>query len=55
MMKSEFEAIAGYKVSHKDYYDIIEPMYMATNLDKYEFVETINKKRFKVKKDEVQR
>ena len=49
MMKQEFEAIAGYEVSTEDYNNIIEPMYMATNLNKLEFVETINKKRFALK------
>ena len=45
-MKAEFEKIAGYKVSQEDYDKIIEPMYMATNLDKFEFIETLNKDRF---------
>lgn len=49
MMKYEFEQIAGYEVSDKDYNEIIEPMYMATNLDKAEFVKTLDKKRFALK------
>lgn len=49
MMKYEFEQIAGYEVSDKDYNEIIEPMYMATNLDKQEFVKTLDKKRFALK------
>lgn len=49
MMKQEFEALAGYEVSLDDYSKIIEPMYMATNLTKQEFVKTINKKRFALK------
>ena len=49
MMKYEFEQIAGYEVSDKDYNEIIEPMYMATNLDKVEFVKTLDKKRFALK------
>ena len=49
MMKHEFEALAGYEVSSKDYNDIIEPMYMAVNLSKSEFVKTIDKKRFALK------
>ena len=49
MMKAEFETIAGYEVSDKDYYNIIEPMYMATNLTKDDFVKTISKKRFALK------
>jgi len=49
MMKQEFEALAGYEVSTEDYNNIIEPMYMATNLDKAEFVKTINRKAFEKK------
>lgn len=49
MMKHEFEKIAGYEVSEKDYSEIIEPMYMATELSKEEFVKTVNKKRFALK------
>ena len=49
MMKHEFEELAGYEVSTEDYDKIIEPMYMATNLTKQEFVQTINKKRFALK------
>lgn len=48
MMKHEFEQIAGYEVSWEDYNNIIEPMYMATNLSKEEFVKTLSKKRFAV-------
>ena len=46
MMKEEFEKLAGYEVSTDDYFDIIEPMYLAVELDKKEFVATLNKKRF---------
>ena len=54
MMKHELEALAGYEVSREDYDTIIEPMYLATNLTKQEFVQTLNKKRFAiVKKEEV--
>ena len=49
MMKHEFEALAGYEVSIEDYNNIIEPMYMATDLSKEEFVKTISKKRFALK------
>ena len=38
MLKREFETLAGYKVSNEDYHNLIEPMYMATNMDKAEFV-----------------
>lgn len=44
MMKIEFEALAGYEVSVSDYDNIIEPMYMATNLNKAEFVKLSAKK-----------
>lgn len=49
MMKEEFEKMAGYEVSFEDYNNIIEPMYMATNLDKSEFVKVLDKKRFALK------
>lgn len=49
MMQYEFEELAGYEVSTKDYNDIIEPMYMAVNLSKAEFVKIIDKKRFALK------
>ena len=49
MMKHEFEALAGYEVSVDDYNNIIEPMYMATNLNKIDFVKCISKKRFALK------
>jgi len=49
MMKHEFEALAGYEVSNKDYDEIIEPMYMATMLNKADFVKCIDKKRFALK------
>lgn len=48
-MKAEFESLAGYEVSNDDYNNIIEPMYMATNLSKEEFVKVINKDRFALK------
>lgn len=49
MMKYEFEALAGYKVSDEDYNKIIEPMYMAVELNKQDFVKCIDRKRFEVK------
>lgn len=49
MMKQEFEKLAGYEVSAEDYKNVIEPMYMATNLSKQEFVKSINRKAFEVK------
>ena len=49
MMQEEFEKLAGYEVSYDDYVNIIEPMYLATDMDKSAFVECINKKRFALK------
>ena len=46
MMKEEFEQLAGYEVSYEDYSRYIEPMYLAANIDKREFVKMIDKKRF---------
>ena len=46
MMKHEFEELAGYEVSAQDYSNIIEPMYMAVNVSKKDFVAMIDKKRF---------
>ena len=48
MMKEEFERIAGYEVSYYDYKNIIEPMYLATNLNKSEFVKKLNRKEFEI-------
>lgn len=49
MMWSEFEELAGYRVSHDDYVKYIEPMYNVLDIDKTEFVKMINKKRFAVR------
>lgn len=51
MMKHEFEAIAGYEVTWRDYTEVIEPMYLAIpeNISKQEFVKMIDKKRFALK------
>lgn len=48
MMWKEFEQIAGYRVSHDDYCDFIEPMYMAVGdiVTKQEFVKMIDRHRF---------
>ena len=46
MMKHEFEKLAGYEVSDNDYNNILEPMYMAINASKEEFVKMVDKKRF---------
>lgn len=49
MTKFEFEKIAGYEVSNEDYNNIIEPMYYATDLNKQDFVKTLNRKAFEIK------
>lgn len=54
MMKEEFEALYGAEVSHDDYYNIIEPMYLATELYKTDFVAVLDKKRFALRtKDQI--
>ena len=49
MLKHEFEELAKIEVSYDDYKNIIEPMYMATNLSKQDFINTLNLKRFALK------
>lgn len=49
MMQHEFEALAGYEVTAEAYDNIIEPMYMATNMSKQEFIKTLNRKAFEYK------
>jgi hypothetical protein len=51
-MKHEFEQIAGYKVSQETYSNIIEPMYLATNLSKQEFAKTLSRKALEEPKEE---
>ena len=46
MMWKEFEELAGYDVSYEDYTNVIEPMYMATNMSKREFIACLDEKRF---------
>lgn len=48
MMWKEFETLAGYEVSYEDYANIIEPMYMATDLSKQDFIKCIDRKHFAV-------
>lgn len=48
MMKQEFEDLTGWSVTDRDFYEIIEPMYMSTTLTKKEFVKSLNNKRFDV-------
>lgn len=49
MMKHEFEALAGYQVTTETYDNIIEPMYMATNLSKQDFIKVLNRKALEYK------
>ena len=42
MMYEEFENLSGITVSWKVYHDIIEPMYIASDVDKREFVKMLN-------------
>lgn len=46
MMWKEFEKLAGYEVTYGDYHKIIEPMYMATDLSKQDFIKCLDRKRF---------
>ena len=46
MMQYEFEALAKIKVTTEDYNQIIEPMYMATEMSKVDFIKTLNLKFF---------
>lgn len=51
MMYSEFEELAGYRVSYETYTKVIEPMYMAIpeNITKQQFVKMLNRKAFEYK------
>ena len=42
MTKQEFEKLTGRSCDAVYFADVIEPMYMATNLDKYDFCRMIN-------------
>lgn len=44
MMKEEFERLAKIEVSHETYSKVIEPMYLATDLSKQEFIQLLNLK-----------
>ena len=44
MMKSEFEKLAKIEVTDETYYKVIEPMYLATDIPKQEFVKLLNLK-----------
>lgn len=47
MTKKEFETLYGHEVSSNDYNNVIEPMYMATDLSKQDFVKMFSKNAFK--------
>lgn len=50
MNYEEFKRIAGYEVSYETYKNIIEPMYMSTDIiDKKEFCKSFSKKLFAIK------
>ena len=51
MLKEEFERIAKIEVEEETYKKVIEPMYMATDLSKEEFVKTLNLKTFAKKQE----
>ena len=42
MMHEEFEKMAGYRIAYKYYHEIVEPMYMASDLSKQEFIALVN-------------
>ncbi|RKJ00487.1 hypothetical protein D7X87_22875 [bacterium D16-54] len=44
MMKQEFEELAKVKVTEEVYSKVIEPMYLATDLPKREFIKLLNLK-----------
>lgn len=48
MMWSEFEELAGYRVTFEDYTNIIEPMYLAIpeTVSKIDFIKMLDRKRF---------
>lgn len=53
MTRKEFESIAGVGVDVITYNQIIEPMYLASGLDKYDFIKYIDKSIFEKKKIKV--
>lgn len=51
MLKEEFERLAGIEVEYDTYKNVIEPMYMAVDLPKDEFVKILNLQAFAKKKE----
>ena len=50
-MKQEFEHLAKVKVTEEVYSKVIEPMYLATNLPKREFIKLLNLKALAVQEN----
>lgn len=44
MMKQEFERLAKIEVTEETYTKVIEPMYLATDLSKTDFIKLLNLK-----------
>lgn len=44
MMKEEFERLAKIEVSYETYSKVIEPMYIAADIPKQEFIKLLNLK-----------
>lgn len=53
MLRSEFEKLAKIKVTDETYSKIIEPMYLATDISKQEFVKLLNVKALAVTREVV--
>ena len=51
MMHEEFEKISGCTIDYKQYSEIIEPMYMALEMDKHTFCEMIKPTAKKMEKE----
>lgn len=53
MMKEEFERLAKIEVSYETYSKVIEPMYIAADIPKQEFIKLLNLKAFESPKVKV--
>ena len=51
MMWNEFIKLAGYYVTYDDYHDIIEPLYMDSELSKKDFINDMSLKKFAFEKN----
>lgn len=45
MTYQEFTEISGQEISFEDYDKIVEPMYMGSNMNKYDFCKTLKQAR----------